>query len=239
MGKSLLPSHFAVNPKCAKKIKPQKHMKEKKGLTLLLRVGRGRGAVHSASQRGEDAGVLSMVPGRVGRGQVYYPGCLAEGDGAGVLWPGCLSEWGKGRGAVSTVPLQVEAGRGPVHGTSQSGRAWGTVSTVPLTVGGMGYCVHSTSHSWGGAVSTVSLRAGGRRGAVSTVSHSRGVQGSCGARSRPLAPGGAGSGGAVSCQAHHTASPFAVSCLALPASILWHLFQKTCLLPPTLSPRLF
>ena len=146
MGKSLLPSHFAVNPKCAKKIKPQKHMKEKKGLTLLLRVGRGRGAVHGASQRGEGAGVLSMVPGRVGRGQVYCPQCLAEGDGAGVLWPGCLSEWGKGRGAVYTVPLQVEAGRGPVHGTSQSGRAWGTVSTVPLTVGG-GYCVHSTSHS--------------------------------------------------------------------------------------------
>ena len=149
MGKSLLPSHFAVNPKCAKKIKPQKHMKEKKGLTLLLRVGRGRGAVHGASQRGEGAGVLSMVPGRVGRGQVYCPQCLAEGDGAGVLWPGCLSEWGKGRGAVYTVPLQVEAGRGPVHGTSQSGRAWGTVSTVPLTVGG-GYCVHSTSHSGGG-----------------------------------------------------------------------------------------
>ena len=159
---------------------------------------------------------------------------------------------GGGGGTVSTVPLTVGGVGYCVHSTSQRGGAgvlcpqylpqwegWGTVSTVPLTVGGMGYCVHSTSHSWGGAVSTVSLRAGGRRGAVSTVSHSRGVQGSCGARSRPLAPGGAGSGGAVSCQAHHTASPFAVSCLALPASILWHLFQKTCLLPPTLSPRLF
>ena len=188
-----------------------------------LTVGGVGYCVHSTSQW-EGSGVLCPQYFSVGRGV--------------VLCPQYLSQW-EGWGTVSTVPLSGRVQGCFVHSTSHSGRGgvlcpqylsqwegWGTVSTVPLTVGG-------------GAVSTVSLRAGGRRGAVSTVSHSRGVQGSCGARSRPLAPGGAGSGGAVSCQAHHTASPFAVSCLALPASILWHLFQKTCLLPPTPSPRLF
>lgn len=131
---------------------------------------------------------------------MYCPRCPAEGHGARVLWPGRLSEWGKGRGAVSTVRLQVEVGNGTVHGTSHSGRGRGTVSAV-LHSGkggvlcpqyfsqweGWRYCVHSTSHSgWGG---------GEWEGwsTVSTVPHSG--KGGVTMSTVPLTVGGVGESG--------------------------------------------
>lgn len=221
-----------------------------------LRTGRVLGYCPRCRKCGEGAGVLSTVPGRgawgsgavarsslrMGKGQRccvhstspsrsgqwYCPWYLSQWEGAGVL---CLQYFTVGRVGYC------------VHNTSHSGRGGDTVSTVPLTVGGVGesgrggvlcpqyltvgrvglLCPQYLSpwEGWG--------RVGGVGYCVHSTSHCGTAQGSRGARSRPLAPGGAGSGRAASCQAHHTASPFAVSRLALPASILWHLFQKACL----------
>lgn len=50
---------------------------------MLLRVGRGRGAVHGASQNGEGAGVLSMVPKVWGGGRCTVNGARQRGMGLG------------------------------------------------------------------------------------------------------------------------------------------------------------
>lgn len=131
---------------------------------------------------------------------MYCQRCPAEGHGARVLWPGRLSEWGKGRGAVSTVRLQVEAGNGTVHGTSHSGRGqgycvcstsqwegWGTVSTVLLTVGGVEILCPQYLSQWEGWG-----RVGGWS-TVSTVPHSG--KGGLTMSTVPLTVGGVGESG--------------------------------------------
>lgn len=187
-----------------------------------------------------------MVPKVWGGGRctVTVPGRGAWGSSAVAR---CLSEWGKGRSAVSTVRLQVEVGNGTVHGTSHSGRGRGnllclqyftvgkgevtvstvlltvgggdTVSTVPLTVDGVGrvggveYCPQYLTVGRVGLLCPQYLSPweggeSGRGGVLCPqyLSSNGRHRGSCGARSRPLAPGGAGSGRAASCQAHPTAS---------------------------------
>ena len=185
MGKSLLPSHFAVNPKYAKKIKSQKHMKGKKG-------------AHIASQSGK----------RQGR----CPRCRSEGGGAGVL---------------STVLLRGWRGRGTVHGDFWRDRGQGLCPQCLEEWGLQGYCVHSTSHSGRGrgAVSTVPLTVGGRGGPVEPDPGPRPQEVQDLAMQHPARP---------------TAQP-PLSCelSCSPRLHLWYLFQKTCLPPPTLSPRLF
>ena len=129
MGKSLLPSHFAVNPKYAKKIKSQKHMKGKKGAHIASQSGKRQGRCPRCRSEGGGAGVPSTVLLRGWRGRGTVHGDFWRDRGQG-LCPQCLEEWG----------LQGYC----VHSTSHSGRGRGAVSTVLLTVG---CCVHSTSHS--------------------------------------------------------------------------------------------
>lgn len=162
---------------------------------MLLRVGRGRGAVHGAAQRGR------------GRGSVHGDFWRERGQG---LCPRCLEEWGLQGCCVHGTSLSGKGQGCWVHSTSEWEGAV-VLSMVPLTVGGAGVlcpqylskwegqwcCVHSTSHS------------GRAQGCcVHGTSHTGRAQGSCGARPRPPAPGGTVSGNAASCQDNRTASPF-------------------------------